>query len=141
MPLTYEILPARGIVLITYWGIAGLEESGEVFGRYTHDPDAAPGQKYLFDLSRVTGVEDDFPRFMEHQARAAPELGARVKPSMMVYYCPTPEGRRMAEMMRRTWDGLNGPPIAAIEDEAEALALVGCSEGRIEDLKRRVVGE
>ncbi|MBY4891715.1 hypothetical protein KUL25_02925 [Rhodobacteraceae bacterium N5(2021)] len=138
MPLTYEIFPSRGVVLITYSGRADIDETARVFADFAQHPEAKPGQKHLLDLSRVTDVERDFPRLMALQARKAGELGLPIMPSMLVYYCPTRISRHMADMVYKSWDGLNGPALAIIEEEAEALALVGCPEASIADLKRRV---
>ncbi|WP_224814598.1 hypothetical protein [Hasllibacter sp. MH4015] len=138
MSLNYQIFPDRGLVVITYIGRAEIEETGRVFAQFAQHPDAAPGQKHLIDLSQVTEVEQDFPRLMALQARKAGELGLPIMPSMLVYFCPTPIARRMAEMVYKSWDGVGGPALAMIEDEAEALALVGCAETRIAELKRRV---
>lgn len=138
MALTFEIYPNRGLVVITYSGRAEISETARVFAEYAQHPDAAPGQKHLLDLSRVTDVEQDFPRLMALQAKKAGELGLPVMPAMLVYWAPTSTAQRMADMVYKSWDGVNGPALAVIEDEAEALALVGCPETRIADLKRRV---
>ncbi len=141
MPLSFEIFPKRGLAVITYSGVAGIAETGEVFAQYAAHPDAAPGQKHLLDLSRVTDVEQDFLRLMAFQARAAGAVGQPVMPAMLVYYAPTPISQKMANMAYRSWNGVGDIALAVVADEAEALGLVGCSEARIADLKRRVAEE
>ncbi len=138
MPITYDIYPNRGLVVVAYSGRAEIDETARVFAEFAQHPDAAPGQKHLLDLSRVTEVENDMPRLMALQAQKAGEMALPIFPAMLVYYCPTPVSRRMAEMVYKSWDGVGGPTVAMIEDEAEALALVGCTETRIADLRRHV---
>lgn len=88
----------------------------------------------------MDGVEKDFPKFLALQARMAGEIGVQVMHEMLVYYAPTPAGRHMAEAPYRTWKGLGSPAVAIIEDEAEALAIVGCRERHIVDLAAEVTG-
>jgi hypothetical protein len=140
MALSYQIFPDIGLVVIEYVGRADIAETGRVFAEFAQHPDAAPGQKHLLDLSRVTEIENDLPRLMALQARKAGELGLPVMPSMLVYFAPTPSARRMAEMVVRSWEGVGGPAVAVVEDEAEALAIVGCRETSIADLRQRVTG-
>ncbi|MEX3015606.1 hypothetical protein [Gymnodinialimonas hymeniacidonis] len=141
MPLSYEIDAKRRLVLVEYWGRAGIDESAEMFGKYAADPNFAPGQIHLFDLRRVTEVEQNFPKFMQFQAEAASAVAPEAMPSMLVYYSPTELARRMAEMVRKSWDGLDGPTLAIIEDEAEALAVAGCTEKSFDELKRTLASD
>ncbi len=138
MPVSFEIDAKRGIVVVEYSGRAGLDETFEVFGQYAMHPKAASGQVHMMDLSRVTEVEQDFPKFMKFQAQAAEGFGKPVQPSLMVFYCPNPPARQMAEMVRKSWDGLDGLTLAIIEDEAEALAVAGCTEKSFAELKQTV---
>lgn len=138
MPISVDIYPERGLVVVAYSGRAEIDETARAFAEFAQHPDAARGQKHLLDLSRVTEVENDMPRLMALQAHKAGDAAQRVFPSMLVYYCPTPVSRRMADMVRKSWDGVNGPALAVIDDEAEALALVGCAETRFADLRRQV---
>ena len=139
MPVTFQIFPRRGLVLITYTGRAMLDETAEAFAAFAKHPDAAQGQKHLIDLTGVTEVENDFPRLMALQARKAGELGLPILPSMLVYLAPTPVSQRMANMIAKSGEGIPGPAVAVIADEAEALSLVGCREREIEGLRRRVI--
>jgi hypothetical protein len=141
MPLRYDIDSKRRLVLIEYWDHAAIDETIEALGRYAADPRFAPGQIHLFDLTRVTGVETNFPKFMEMQAKAVGHVGVGAMPSMLIYYAPNDVARQMAEMARKSWVGLDGPTFAIIEDEAEALAIAGCSEASFDDLRRTLVGE
>ncbi len=135
MPLRYDIDAERRLVLVEYWGRAGIDETVEAFGRYVADPNFAPGQIHLFDLQRVTAVEQDFPKFMQLQARAVGAVGVEAMPSMLIYYTPNETARRMAEMARKSWDGLDGPILTILENEAEALAIAGCSQTSFDALR------
>ena len=140
MPIAFEIFPRRGLVVVEYSGTALIDETARVFAVYARHPDAVAGQKHLVDLSRVTDVENDMPRLMALQARHAGEPARSVLPALLVFLAPTPLARRMADMVSRSWTGLGGPVIAILETEAEALAVVGCAETRLADLRRQVAG-
>lgn len=135
MPLRYDIDAERRLVLVEYWGRAGIDESVEAFSRYAVDPNFSPGQIHLFDLHRVTEVEQDFPKFMQLQAQAVGTVGIEAMPSMLIYFTPNETARRMAEMARKSWEGLDGPTLAILEDEAEALAVAGCPQTSFDALR------
>ena len=118
-----------------------MTESRTAFARYAANKDSAPGQKHLVDLSRMTDMSKNYAKIMAMQARFAGVLGQSAMPAILVYYAPTPLGQHLASVVLRSWEGLDGPPIRILEDETEALKLLGCEATRIADLKRRVSEE
>lgn len=134
MPVTFTILPERGLVFVRYTGFAWLDESFEAFGRYAAHPDFRPGQKQLVDLSGVTGVETDYVRLFALQARKADEFVGNGTQTLLVYYAPNPIAMELAESAVRSWEP-SGAVIPLIQvDEHEALKLLGQPERSFDDL-------
>lgn len=134
MPVSFKILPERGLVYVRYTGFAGLDESFEVVGQYARHPDFRPGQKQLVDLSGVTGVEQDYLKFFALQARKADIFLGGAAQTLLVYYAPTPISMNLAEAVIRSWEP-SGAVIPLIqEDEAEALQLLGQPERSFAEL-------
>ncbi|RMD91316.1 MAG: hypothetical protein D6811_09200 [Alphaproteobacteria bacterium] len=133
MPVNFRIMPERGLVYVRYDGPARFADTMKAFGAYMSHPDARPGQKQLVDLSAVTGMEIDFPKMMEMQARKADLFGSAAE-TLIVYYAPTAEARRLARHAMRSWEGLPGVVPLMAETEAQALELLGLSEGGISEL-------
>ncbi|WP_071675329.1 hypothetical protein [Nioella nitratireducens] len=134
MPVSFRIFPKRGLVLVRYWGRVTLEESARAFGCYASDPEFRPGQDQLVDLSGVTAFEKDYLRFMAMQAEKAEILLASGARTLLVFYAPSAVSREIAETTMRSWEPSDKLVPMMQEDEADALALLGQRETRIEDL-------
>ena len=138
MPVTFQILPERGLVYVRYQGFVKLADTAEVFARYTAHPDYAPGHKQLVDLGAVTGIESDFAKLLELQARKADAFLPVGLQTMLVYYAPTETSRRMAGMIRRSWSEVPWVVPVVAETEAAALEILGQRERRIADMLQTV---
>ncbi|PRX38249.1 hypothetical protein SAMN05216257_103225 [Meinhardsimonia xiamenensis] len=133
MAVTFSIFPERGLVYVRYEGEARLADTMAAFAEYAAHPDCRPGQKQLVDLSAVTGVEMNFAQLMEMQARKA-DLFGTAEETLMVYFAPTPEARRIANLAMRSWQGLGKVVALVAETEKQALELLGLSETGIAEL-------
>ncbi len=128
MPVSFTILPQRNLAIFTYSGEVTLRESGEVVAAAAAHPDHRLGMRQLCDLSRVTGVERDFPALLKMQALMAESLLIKPMELVVVFYAPTRAGQELVQMARKSWDGLNSVIVLSQDDEAEALALLGLPE-------------
>jgi hypothetical protein len=134
MPVSFRILPERGLVFVRYTGFAVLDESSQVFGQYAAHPDFQPGQKQLVDLSGVTGMERDYVKLFALQARKADAFLGTGAQTLLVYFAPTPIAMDLAEAIIRSWEP-SGAVIPLIqEDESDALKLLGQPERSFEEL-------
>lgn len=134
MPVTFHILPARGLVYVRYEGHALLEETMIAFGRYMQHPDARRGQKQLVDLSAVTGIERDYTKLMAVQARKADQFVGDGVQTLIVYLAPGRLALELAHMAVKSWDSFESVVPLVQEDEAQALSLLGQPETRVTDL-------
>ena len=128
MPVSFTILPQRNLAIFTYSGEVTLQESSDAVAAATTHPDHRLGMRQLCDLSRVTGVERDFPALLKMQARMADSLLTKPMELVVVFYAPTRAGQELVQMARKSWEGLNSVIVLSQEDEAEALALLGLPE-------------
>ncbi|GAA5068709.1 hypothetical protein N0B44_01530 [Roseibacterium beibuensis] len=138
MPVDYRVLPEYNLVYVRYSGRAALDESFAVFGKFARDPLATPGQKHFVDLSKVTEIEEDFPKLIALQARKVGEFMRGLAPSMLLYFAPGPVPYAMARMVLRSWEGLDGPTVLVQQDEMMAFSLLGLPEMTLSDLAGRM---
>lgn len=135
MPVTFALLPQRNLVLFTYLGEVTMQQVAQVVAEATLHPDHRDGMSHLCDLSRVTGIEKDFAALLKMQAQLTESFAVRQSDRIVVFYAPNPVARSIAQMAKRSWDGLNSVIVLMHEDEAEALALLGLPERTLSDLQ------
>lgn len=128
MPVTYRILPERGLVYVRYVGFAALPETNDLLTRYMADPDRRPGQKQLVDLSEVTGFERDFVSLMAVQARKAEAFVQPGAQTLLVYYAPHDAGFEMARLRARSWLGISSVVATIQRDATAALDILAQPE-------------
>ena len=134
MSVDVTILRQRGLVYIRYSGFAWLDDTIAALDAYAAHPDFRPGQKQLVDMSRVTGIERDYVKFMKLQARKAEVFLSAEAQTLLVCYAPNRMASAMAELMVRSWEP-SGAVIPMIQpDEAAALHILGQPEDSFEAL-------
>ena len=131
MPVSFRILKNHGLVYVRYEGVATMEETMSVFAEYAQHPDCRPGLKQLVDLSQMTKVAFDFPKLMEMQARKADVFMSGAAETLMVYLAQSPEAISVSKSILRSWEPFPWVVPVVVEDEAEALSILGLREGTI----------
>ena len=134
MPLTFRIRPDRGLVVVQYSGFAKIDDTMAATAAYVSDPDYAPGQKQLVDMSALTGYEKDYVRFMEMQAGKAERFNTAGVQTLVVYIAPTPVAQEIAGLFLRSWDDVHAVVPMIQRTEAEALSLLGQPERSVAEL-------
>lgn len=134
MPVTFRIIPDRGLVVVWYVGYATIDETLEATHAYITHPDYAVGQKQIIDLSRIEEFERDYVRFMNMQASKAERLANAAAQSLAVYVAPTPISQEVAAMFVRSWEVVDAVVPLVQHNEADALAILGQPESTIDDL-------
>ncbi len=134
MPVSYKILPARNLVLFTYSGMVGIEESLQAVMEATAHPDHRDDMRQLCDLATVTGVERDFPALLKMQAKMLESMHRAQSERLVLFFAPTRPGQELAQMARKSWEGLNSVLVRVLDSEAQALAILGLPERSFADL-------
>jgi len=134
MPVDFNILPERGLVVVRYSGYASVNDTLTASEAYVSHPDYASGQKQLVDMTEVTGFEKDHIQFMEMQARKAERLARSGSQSLVVYIAPTAVSKGLSAMFVRSWADVDAVVQLVQHSEAEALALLGQQEETIDSL-------
>lgn len=111
-----------------------MEETMAVFAEYAQHPDCHPGLKQLVDLSQMTKVAFDFPKLMEMQARKADVFMSGAAETLMVYLAQSPEAISVSKSILRSWEPFPWVVPVVVEDETEALSILGLREGSISEL-------
>ncbi|WP_172295636.1 hypothetical protein [Pseudoruegeria sp. HB172150] len=138
MSVTYRIYRELGLVYVRYEGFVEFDATSDAVGRYIQDPDYRPGQKQFVDLSAATGYENDYAKLFALQAKKADAFLKGLQ-CLIVYYAPTETSNTIARLAARAWDETASVIARVIDNEAEALAVVGLSETSIEELTKRPV--
>jgi hypothetical protein len=131
VPITYTILPDRGLVYVRYTGIVDFAETGALFAAYLRDPAYRPGQKQLIDFSAVTGFDSDYTRLMAVQAKKAESFVLPGTETLIVYYAPTPETFRIARFALHSWEDAPGVIVRVLTEPAAIRAFLGLPEGSL----------
>lgn len=138
MAIDVRILPSRGLVVVRYSGTILIADTMVAFAAYMRHPDYAPGQKQLIDLTHVTAFEQDYVKVMQMQAKKAEAYLGNGAHVLMVYLAPANDTLGLAQLVARSWDGLDGVTCLLQQDEAAALDLLGISERSVSALMASV---
>lgn len=125
MPITVDILSEHNLVYVRYSGVLLVSESVEAFARYATDPRARPGQRHLVDMTRLTDIDRDYPRFMQLQAMKTQTLANQGIETMMVFLATSPIGRQAAKIGMGGWTHDSGVVPIMQDSEEAALSSLG----------------
>lgn len=128
MPVSYRILPARGLVFVRFEGRITVDEAGAAFAAFTRDPDRGPVHKHLLDFSGVTGWTADFPGLMRLHAGQLDVLRDAHQEILYVYHAPEGPARPLARVLLPSWEEVPGVVALLQDTEAGALDLLGQPE-------------
>ena len=133
MPISHAILSDRDLALVVYEGTVSASDRAEVIEAVRRNRSFRPDQMHLVDLSGVTGWDLDLEAAVRPGALAR-DGAAPLRQSLCVYYAPTPVAQRLAAILARAWTGNPNVVPVIVEDEAEALAILGQTEMRVAEL-------
>lgn len=134
MPISFRIVPDRGLLLVRFHGFVTTAEIKAASEAYVVEPRFAPGQRQLVDLSDITDYDIDYVAFMKLQADKAERLALAGVQSIVAYIAPTPVSQEVSALFVRTWADVDAVvPVVQPTREA-ALALLGEPEDSLADL-------
>lgn len=134
MSVQYQVLPRLNLAIFVYSGHVTLAEALAAVAAVARHPDHHDTMRQLCDLSGVTGVERNFPALMQTQARMAEDLLPKRGERIVVFYAPHRAAQQLANMARKSWDGLDQVLVRVVEREDQALALLGLKHTAIAEL-------
>ena len=135
MPISFSILSDRDLALVVYEGHITVEERAEVVANVVRHRNFRPDQMHLVDLSGVTGWEPALEdAVMPGEVRR--DWMRQARETLCVYYAPSAAGQALAEILARAWEGIPGVVPIVLDDEAEALAILGQTELSVSELPR-----
>ncbi len=135
MAVNFEIVPERGLTIVTYTGFVTIEESYRAAERYQAHPEFRRGLKFLFDSSAATGRECDYVKFMEFHGQMLDLYVDTGCDQLVGIYAPTEVARDMATLAKRSWEPIPHMVIMIHDDEAEVLRFLGQRETSIDALR------
>lgn len=134
MAVTYHVLPRHNLAIFAYAGLVTFAESLAAVAAVAQHPQHHDTMRQLCDLSRVTGVERDFPALMQMQAQMVESLKPKQGERFVIFYAPHAAARELSHMARKSWDGLDQVLVREVARESEALALLGVKQKSIAEL-------
>ncbi|MEO0936963.1 MAG: hypothetical protein AAFY38_02285 [Pseudomonadota bacterium] len=134
MPIDFRIFADRGLVLIQASGFVTIDETVAGMARYEAQTTFDANHKQLVDLTRVTGFERDYARFLEIQADKAGRFTAAGAQMLIVYLAPTAEAQAIASLFARSWECTDTIVATIQHEEARALSVLGQPETSLRDL-------
>ncbi|WP_071794926.1 hypothetical protein [Natronohydrobacter thiooxidans] len=144
MPLSFRIIPEHAVIVVHYHGVAGLAETHVMIAECAAHPDFHAAFRHLVDLRDITDHERDLMGFFTLQAKAIeafPVISDEGHGFQMVLIAPPGPPRAMAEMVRRTWDGLDLVRVSIVENPDNALDLLGIGAAHRDALLRHMIRE
>lgn len=136
MPINYSILSDRDLAVVVYEGEIGAAERAEVIGEVVRHRSFRPDQMHLVDLSAVTGWDAALEEAELSGEVPRDWMRGEGRQTLCVYYAPTDTAQAFADILARAWDGNPGVVPLVLDDEAEALAILGQTEMRVAELPR-----
>lgn len=137
MPVEFTILPQHNLALFTYSGLVTFQDSANVVAAAAAHPNHSPSMRQICDVSRVTGVEKNYFALLQMQAQIVDSIAPKGSERLVIFYAPGKAGQEMAQLARKSWEGLNSVIILVQDDEAAALALLGIPQTRLATLLER----
>jgi hypothetical protein len=128
MSVQFKIFPDWNLLVFTYSEHVTYQESSEVVAAATTHPAHRKGMRQLCDVSQVTSVERNFPKLMKMQAKMAEDLALQAPELFVIFYAPNRAGRQLAEMARRSWEGLDSVIVLVHDREANVISTLGLPE-------------
>lgn len=138
MSVTFQILPARGLVYVRYEGFAKVADTSAALTEYAAHPDCRPGQKQLVDMTRMTGFEPAYGDLMAVQAQKADLFAAQGTETLLVYLVSNRENTDLVRLILNSWEATDGVVPIIQTEEHKALQILGQPEISIKALLDRV---
>jgi len=136
MPIRYSILSDRDLAVVVYDGHISAAERADVIGEVIRHRRFRPDQMHLIDLAGVTGWEEDLEQSVKPGEVLHDWMRQKSRQTLCVYYAPSDAARDLAAILARAWEGVPGVVPLVLDDEAEALAILGQTEMRVAELPR-----
>ena len=134
MPIKADILAERGLIYFKFSGYVTVGEALASMEAITQKPEFRVGMKHFVDFQDVTDYERDYVKVLELQAKVADHVIQDEIQTLLVLLATTPQGREMANINVRSWEGVTTVVPVIAETEKRALELLGEPETRIADL-------
>ena len=131
MPLTYRILPRRGLVYVRFFGHIRIADSAAALETFANDPEFRFGLRQLIDLTDVTGFDDDYVALMRVHAKKADVFRPTEIETLNVYIAPGEDALRLSRHILKSWDGIPGMIHRVVRDEAQAMHILGLQHASV----------
>ena len=127
MSVTFQVLEEHGLVYVEYGSVANVPDTQAAFSAFMDLAKTHPANKHLVDLSGIEKIEFDVPEFFKLQLKKVEGYLLEELPTLIVYYAPHEKARELAQLCKRSWQMIPSVVTVIVDDEAEALSLLGMS--------------
>ena len=136
MVTRFIIFPERNLNVFVHSGYIGTTDSLESLIEYRKHPDHTLNQMQLIDCSRVEDFDREPVNFIQAQMIVSEAFPPTFPDQMLVLYDRGGAGRELAQLIYKSWNGIEYVAARIAHSEAEALDILGQPERSFEDLHR-----
>ena len=134
MAIQFQILPDLHLIYVRYSGVVTAVETLAAMQDCARHPQFNPAFRNLVDFSRATSFVVDYPEIMRVQAVAAGLLVPKDRPPHLVYFAPTAESQRVAQLVLRSWEGVTPMVGVILAEREQVLAVLGLAGSSLDSL-------
>ncbi len=134
LAIQYLILPDLHLIYVRYDGVVTAMETLAAMQDCARQPNFNPAFRNLVDFSRATSFVVDYPEIMRVQAAAAGLLVPKDRAPILVYFAPTAESQRVAQLVLRSWEGVTPMVGVILAEREQVLAVLGLEGSSLDSL-------
>lgn len=133
MPIKYDILPSKELVIGTYNGVLRTDIAVQHIFDLFDRADFHPRFDVFEDLSRITHADISYARMIQMISALEPLLKTRAPNARSAFYAPNDAIYGLTRMYQQTLKSIIGNEIGVFRDRREALAFLGHREAALLD--------
>lgn len=133
MPIKYDILTSKSLVIGTYSGVLHTDTAVQHVIDLFNRADFHPHFDVLEDLSRITHADISYGRMIEMISKLEPMLQRRAPDARSAFFAPNDAIYGLTRMYQQTLKSIVVNETGVFRDRREALAFLGHRETTLRD--------
>lgn len=135
MPVTFKILQDPLLVYIRYSGHLVTSDIRDAVTQFAQGGAAYHGQPHLFDLSRVTSSDINYPEFFAFMGQLADVYPMSKGENLFVFYAPDGPPAALSQILRKPFEQTPTMLVRAASTREQAFDILGNER---EDLREQL---
>lgn len=135
MAVKMHIMPEHGLSYLHYSGHITAAEMSFSLSACADHPDFRAHFRHIADLSGVTSFENDYIAIMKVQAQAVGMLQGKHNPSSCIFLTPSVVSQTFANIVARSWDGIDDPVIVILAEPEQVDGHLGLRDMKVSRMR------